>query len=352
MISVIVPVYKVPESLLQNCILSLRNQVYDDCEFIIVDDGSPDGCGTLIDSMTTNDDRFRVFHTENHGVSAARNFGLDKVRGNGVLFVDGDDHLVGQAIRALADQFDPGDTDVLVYGFQTEQIQSGMVRRPQSDAPPVVPLKGLSSIDVAEAIVRNSDMQLANFDYAFGSPWGKLISTEFLRAHSLRFPIGISKAQDRIFTADLFAHSPRLSFSQFRGYAYVQHPASVCQRFNPKMDALLVETTEALILRVRKSFPDSEVQRFDNSLPYFITNFAFSTIRLKYIHTEANVVSLSNYLSFRRFCKMHQNSFQACRKGFFESRAKRFSLELLKCRMYLITYVMLAFANAVKSGLA
>lgn len=88
MISVIVPIYNV-EKYLPRCLESLKRQTMADVEFILVDDGSTDHSGSIAEEY--GDERFRVFHTQNHGLSAARNFGIDRSCGEWLMFVDGDD---------------------------------------------------------------------------------------------------------------------------------------------------------------------------------------------------------------------------------------------------------------------
>ncbi len=88
MVSVIVPIYNVKNYLVK-CLDSLRAQTFSDVEFILVDDGSTDGSGEIADKYT--DSRFRVFHTANHGLSAARNCGIKKSNAEFLMCVDGDD---------------------------------------------------------------------------------------------------------------------------------------------------------------------------------------------------------------------------------------------------------------------
>jgi len=92
LISVIVPVYKV-EKYLQRCVDSIRAQTYRNLEIILVDDGSPDDCGTLCDRFAVQDERIRVIHKENGGLSSARNAGIDIARGEYLGFVDSDDWI-------------------------------------------------------------------------------------------------------------------------------------------------------------------------------------------------------------------------------------------------------------------
>ena len=89
-ISIIVPVYKV-EPYIHRCIDSILAQTFTDFELILVDDGSPDNCGTICDEYAAKDDRIIVIHKENGGVSSARNTGLDIASGRYIMFCDSDD---------------------------------------------------------------------------------------------------------------------------------------------------------------------------------------------------------------------------------------------------------------------
>lgn len=89
-VSVIVPVYRV-EKWLPQCLDSLTAQTLQETEIILIDDGSPDGCGALCDEYVKKDARIRVIHQENRGLSLARNAGLDAARGRYIMFADSDD---------------------------------------------------------------------------------------------------------------------------------------------------------------------------------------------------------------------------------------------------------------------
>ena len=89
-ISVIVPVYNTAQ-FLPHCIESILSQSFTDFELLLIDDGSTDGSGKICDAYAEKDNRIRVFHKENGGVSSAGNLGLDNARGEWVTFVDSDD---------------------------------------------------------------------------------------------------------------------------------------------------------------------------------------------------------------------------------------------------------------------
>lgn len=100
MVSIIVPVYNIKEYL-PRCVESLLGQTCGDVEILLVNDGSTDGSGALCDELAAKDERIRVIHKENGGLSDARNAGLDAAKGEWLLFVDGDDYLAENAVELL-----------------------------------------------------------------------------------------------------------------------------------------------------------------------------------------------------------------------------------------------------------
>ena len=99
-ISVIIPIYNV-EKYLDKCIRSVVEQTYKNLEIILVDDGSPDQCGTICDKWAEKDKRIRVIHKTNGGLSDARNAGLDAAAGAFIGFVDSDDYIHTQMYQRL-----------------------------------------------------------------------------------------------------------------------------------------------------------------------------------------------------------------------------------------------------------
>lgn len=102
-VSVVVPIYKV-ELYLRRCVDSILNQTYTHLEIILVNDGSPDQCGDIADSYALKDNRVRVIHKHNGGLSDARNAGMQVVTGDYTMFVDSDDWLEKTMIEELVDK--------------------------------------------------------------------------------------------------------------------------------------------------------------------------------------------------------------------------------------------------------
>ncbi|MBL1087126.1 bifunctional glycosyltransferase family 2 protein/CDP-glycerol:glycerophosphate glycerophosphotransferase [Streptomyces actinomycinicus] len=116
--SVIVPAHQV-QAYLSECLDSVLSQSYPDLELIAVDDCSPDACGEIIDEYAARDARVKALHlAENQGLGRARNAGMAEATGDYLVFLDSDDTLTPDALRAVADRLkETGDPDVLVFDY-------------------------------------------------------------------------------------------------------------------------------------------------------------------------------------------------------------------------------------------
>lgn len=115
-ISVIIPVYNV-EKYIKKCLDSVVNQTYKNLEIILIDDGSKDESGQICDEYAKLDDRLKVIHRENKGVSSARNLGLDIATGEYIGFVDPDDWLHLEMYEILMLEMSSGDFDVVECNY-------------------------------------------------------------------------------------------------------------------------------------------------------------------------------------------------------------------------------------------
>lgn len=112
LISIIVPVYNV-EKYLDKCLESITNQIYKNLEIIIVDDGSPDNCGSICDSWKKKDNRIIVIHQNNMGLSGARNSGMKIAKGKYLAFVDSDDIISDSYISLMYDNMVKNKADLV-----------------------------------------------------------------------------------------------------------------------------------------------------------------------------------------------------------------------------------------------
>ncbi|MFI6248449.1 CDP-glycerol glycerophosphotransferase family protein [Streptomyces sp. NPDC051016] len=177
--SVIVPAYQV-QAYLPECLDSVLSQSYPDLELIAVDDRSPDACGTIIDEYAARDARVRPVHLpENQGLGGARNAGTAQARGDYLLFLDGDDTLTPDALRAIADRIkETGEPDVLVYDyartFWTGRAERNKLASQLAEQGPA-PFR----LEDRPGLLR-----------VLMVAWNKAYRREFVEKHGFRFPPG------------------------------------------------------------------------------------------------------------------------------------------------------------------
>ena len=213
MISIIVPVYKVMPYLRQ-CVDSILNQSYHNVEILLIDDGSPDGCGGICDEYLKKDERIRVFHTENRGLSAARNLGLREAKGEYIGFVDSDDWIEPSMFEVLLKILEETHADIRVCDF---------VREPDSFAKAFQPIKAVyQGADILNALLEKQ------INYTV---WNKLFRRELF--DGLRFPDGKNYEDIALMHRIMYAAN-RVVVIPVTGYHYRVRPDSITRNFTAK----------------------------------------------------------------------------------------------------------------------
>ena len=118
LVSVVVPIYNVRDYL-EECLDSIISQSYRNMEIILVDDGSTDGSSELCDIMQKKDDRIRVIHKNNGGLSDARNTGLKNSTGEYVIFIDSDDTIKKTMLKKMVEAIEKNNADIAACAFKT-----------------------------------------------------------------------------------------------------------------------------------------------------------------------------------------------------------------------------------------
>src|SRR5574344_152283 len=114
-LSIIVPVYQVPDTL-SKCVESIVAQTFQDWELLLIDDGSADECGTRCDEWSMKDARITTIHQTNQGLSAARNTGISKAQGEYITFIDSDDWIDTDTLRPVMLRMDAhANCDLMEY---------------------------------------------------------------------------------------------------------------------------------------------------------------------------------------------------------------------------------------------
>ncbi len=211
-IGVIVPVYKV-ERYLRTCVDSILGQTFSDFELILVDDGSPDASGRICDEYAERDKRVRVVHTENRGVSAARNRGLEENRSEYIAFVDSDDWITPDYLETLYRLMEDHRADLVISGgihvLEGRKIKAARSRTVEAE---------LVSKTEAYRRVFISENGLSVV------PWGKLYHRSAFR--SVRYPVGEIFEDARVID-QIIENCGRIVCTSYAGYFYLRRRGSI-----------------------------------------------------------------------------------------------------------------------------
>jgi len=211
--SFIIPVYNVAPYL-RECLDSIAAQTVTDWEAICVDDGSTDGSADILDAYGKKDARFRIIHQTNAGVGAARNRGLDAVRGEYFFFVDPDDLIEEDYIKNLYQLVceKPGCVGVV-----------GAIFFSDSDATMIEELRPKSGECPAGGKV--------GIRIHTGALWNKIYPRCLLEGNSIRFLDGLRLNEDTVFLIRIGSRvKSYIVGSEYLGYRYRVRSGSLCHK--------------------------------------------------------------------------------------------------------------------------
>ena len=218
MISIVVPVYNVGQYVAQ-CVESLTRQTYGNIEIILIDDGSTDNSGDICDSFK-NDCRVRVFHTENKGLSAARNRGIDSARGEWIGFVDSDDRVEPGMFGTMLECAEKTDAQIVVCDFDREYVSG---TRP-------------SGMPEKRTELNGPDQIASSFTELLGVyAWNKLFRSSFFK-DGFRFPEG-RLFEDYYLSSEIIKNGGKVVKIPDRLYHYRQRASSIVHKHTPDVEA-------------------------------------------------------------------------------------------------------------------
>lgn len=200
-VSVIIPVYNT-EKYLDKCISSIREQTYKNIEILLINDGSSDRSGEICDRHTTEDDRIQVVHISNHGVSHARNLGIQMASGKYLFFVDSDDYIDGEMIAEQVEAMENNCADLCVSELSQNNRASSFC------------------IDLNERC--DLEMWFLLKKHLLFGPVVKLYRRDIVNAHRIVFPEDFSYGEDLLFNLEYLRHIERICYVNRCYYHYVR----------------------------------------------------------------------------------------------------------------------------------
>lgn len=227
LVSCIVPIYNVKDYM-RKCVESLIDQTYSNIEIILVDDGSTDGSGLICDDYAKQDNRIKVIHKENGGLSSARNAGIDISKGDFLMFIDGDDYLASETVEYLIQIQENVDVIVDLIQFRYKEVEYDELIKRDKD------------VHEVKLCMQTEEMfeQLYELGGVAASACTKLYRKNIF--DEVRYPEGILHEDEYVIT-DILAKAKGVLYTDKVLYYYVKRQGSIVHAsFNPKkMDVFI-----------------------------------------------------------------------------------------------------------------
>lgn len=212
-LSIILPVYNV-EKYLHQCIESIVNQIgFEECELLIIDDGSKDGSSKICDRYIGKNAQIKVYHKKNGGLSDARNYGLSRAKGDYVLFIDSDDFLIEGALKTILEKLLLNSIDLLLMDAilieeNGEKYNGEEFEYKHYGLSPGIIYTGKQAI---KKQLRSGIFQT--------TVWLGIYRRQFLVENQLWFTKGLLH-EDELWTPMVFVEAKRVMYEPYDYYAY------------------------------------------------------------------------------------------------------------------------------------
>lgn len=308
-ISIITPVYNA-EKYIKRCIESVCNQTYTNIEHIIVNDGSTDATPDICDELARKNNKIKIIHKKNEGVSKARNVGIELATGDYILFADADDWLENSMCEKMLDVAIKTNSDIVMCEYYNFYEKSQFREH--------IKLEKISNISFTE-LIGNDKKNYGGF------PWNKLIKTNKIKK---KFNENIHFYENLLFFLENFdaKTSYQVLLEPLYNYCINENSAVHSKKFNPKK----ITTMDALL----KIIPLLNGSNKLNYMSIFINSYY-----LFYYDFRKNKLDTDIIKNYTHKKNDYYNYFMSSKKTSFKLKVKIFVITKLTFIYYMLKYI-------------
>ncbi len=289
LITIIVPIYQV-EKYLKKCIDSILNQTYKNLEIILVDDGSTDNSPKICDDYKKKDNRIKVIHKENGGLSDARNAGMKIATGKYIGFIDSDDYIKSDMYQVLYENIVKTNADISICDFlaiKENDSNYTMEERKQD-------INEYNTIEALRLLIENKIRSYA---------WNKLYKRELLAG--IQFPKG-KKMEDLAVMYKIFEKAEKIVNTNKTEYYYLQRSSSILGNIDMQLTndlyGFVTERYQYIIRKYPELKENLDIDRIRYILIYH-KNIALLSNKKAYKENKL----ITEYLFFKEVFKKYKN---------------------------------------------
>ena len=285
--SIIVPVYKIEENRLRECLNSIKEQNDKDIEIILIDDGSPDRCGEICDEIADTDSRFVVIHSLNKGVSHARNLGIKTAKSDCLIFVDGDDQLLPGTINFIKES---PKQDLLIFDY----CINGHSKKGTNRIINFSKKEDLATIQAS--FIGGPNINGLNYT---GAPWGKVYKKSIIINNKCFFDEKLPRSQDNEFNFRYMNYVKTCTYIETEIYNYTINLNSAMRKYWEKA----FENSNELLKTIMGELDNGLVPTLCRTA---FLDFTFSKLRdvidTNIYHTDNPLSSHERLILLREIC--------------------------------------------------
>lgn len=288
-LSVIIPAYNA-EKTIKRCLDSIINQTYSNLEIIVVDDGSKDNTFNIINEYMSLDNRIIGIHTENKGVSSARNTGISKATGKYLSFVDSDDYLQLDYLELLLNEIDSSNVDIIFGGLSilnNDKITNHL------------------KLDSTISNINIFWNKLAHSTEIFGYVWGRIYKTNIIMKYSILFNTTMYSQEDLDFNLSYFNYCNSMETVDSYGYIYDYVPS---KRIPPYFDFIANQIKLFNIASEKVELEKKSIESIEKKIQNFLYCYLYEFKSIKDLKFKINSV-LDNNLIIKFLVKMENVNF-------------------------------------------
>lgn len=313
-VTVVVAVYNI-EKYIEKCIRSVIAQTWKDIEILLIDDGSTDSSGNICDSYAKTDDRIRVIHKVNGGISDVRNVGLEKATGSYLMYVDGDDYIAPNYVEKAVKCAEHYKAEVVIFDYQEIEEATGRRECWKMDAPRETKL----TIEEYPALLIMTP-----------SPCNKIYRISLWERCGLRYPVG-RVYEDLTITPQLLLNAESIVYMESEPlYYYILHEGSIMRSQNFKKS---LDNRKAAMENLMTYFKENNMfDRYASELEYLMFEHVYfiPTKEVIYYDSKSEYLEKFRQYVFEIFPKADKNLYVKR----LLSKKDRLLLFLMKRRMY------------------
>jgi glycosyltransferase involved in cell wall biosynthesis len=283
------------EDYLDDCLTSIVSQEFKSLEILLINDGSKDKSLEICRKYAELDSRITVFDKENSGVSETRNFGIEKAKGQYLLFVDADDILANDFFLIINEKIE--NYDMLLYKSCRNYSQLGTTDKTSKESE----LESFTK-EILKSVIYNQNL-IKDCGFNFNRVTDYVVSAKLIKENNLRFNPALKVGEDKLFNFKLFQSAKNVLYINKYLYYILTNTKSVMGSYNKQAWASNKNLYDAFVVAVTEIENDGLKSELEELIPCLGYQVVWNTITSDFCHKDNKNKLKTEKERFNWLCK-------------------------------------------------